>query len=312
MLTGVIYGAIVVVWAAYLVPLALRRHDEASRARSIERFSSAMRVLARRGGDGSRADERTVVSPPRSEPRVAAPAAREPARRRILVTPERNRAAEAAAAARRRRVLALLAAATVVVGIAGLVGKLPRLAVVVPLLMIVGFLVIARVSVRRATEPHWVEVDEPADARSETEGTAVVVRRPAARVERVPEVPVDPAMDAAEDEPTITLTAAQRALAATGTEDAVATGAAESADGASGSLWDPLPVTLPAYVGAPVAKRTIRTIELGEPGTWTSGHDPAAADSAQQPAESADTDATASEQAADDDAADDVAQVVNG
>ena len=43
-----IYAAIVAVWAAYLVPLWLRRHDEESEQRSAERFSSAMRVLARR------------------------------------------------------------------------------------------------------------------------------------------------------------------------------------------------------------------------------------------------------------------------
>jgi hypothetical protein len=46
-LTGVIYAAIVVAWAAYLVPLALRRHDEAARSRSIERFSSARGDVAR-------------------------------------------------------------------------------------------------------------------------------------------------------------------------------------------------------------------------------------------------------------------------
>ena len=38
-----------------------------------------------------------------------------------------------------------------------------------------------------------------------------------------------------------------------------------------GSLWDPLPVTLPTYVTKPKARRTVRTIDLGEPGTWTSG-----------------------------------------
>ena len=38
-----------------------------------------------------------------------------------------------------------------------------------------------------------------------------------------------------------------------------------------GSLWDPLPVTLPTYVTKPQAKRTVRTIDLGEPGTWTLG-----------------------------------------
>ena len=36
-----------------------------------------------------------------------------------------------------------------------------------------------------------------------------------------------------------------------------------------GSLWDPLPVTLPTYVIKPKARRTVRTIDLSEPGTWS-------------------------------------------
>ena len=47
-LSGFLYVAIVVGWAVYLVPFALKRYDEATRNRSIDRFSSAMRVLGRR------------------------------------------------------------------------------------------------------------------------------------------------------------------------------------------------------------------------------------------------------------------------
>ena len=49
-----------------------------------------------------------------------------------------------------------------------------------------------------------------------------------------------------------------------------------TADG--GSLWDPLPVTLPTYVSKPKARRTVRTIDLDATGVWTSG--PLASDSA--------------------------------
>jgi len=38
------------------------------------------------------------------------------------------------------------------------------------------------------------------------------------------------------------------------------------------TLWDPIPVTLPTYVGKPPVARAIRTIEFGQPGAWTSGH----------------------------------------
>ena len=38
------------------------------------------------------------------------------------------------------------------------------------------------------------------------------------------------------------------------------------------SLWDPMPVTLPTYVGKPAAeRRTVRTIDLDSTGVWTSG-----------------------------------------
>ena len=55
-----IYGGIVVLWLCYLVPLALRRYDNAAKARSVERFSTAMRVLG--GGDP---DVPVAVDPPR-------------------------------------------------------------------------------------------------------------------------------------------------------------------------------------------------------------------------------------------------------
>jgi hypothetical protein len=38
-----------------------------------------------------------------------------------------------------------------------------------------------------------------------------------------------------------------------------------------GSLWDPLPMTLPTYVNKARARRTVRTIELT--GMTSSGHD---------------------------------------
>jgi hypothetical protein len=261
-LTGVIYGAIVVAWAAYLVPLALRRHDEASRSRSIERFSSAMRILAHRGSTPAAmataklpAGERTVVTPKRNAKRVLPPESG-PEPERVLVTPTRNRAAERAAAARRRRVLSILVMLSMVVGVAALVGLLPTVSVAVPVLLVLGFLVTARLSVRRASKPYWVEVPAP----EQTPG--VVVRRSPARVDAT-----HPAGDDDEDddnEPTISLTAAQRAVAAGRAADRrVASVSTRTADG--GSLWDPLPVTVPTYVTAPPAPRTIRTISLGEP-----------------------------------------------
>ncbi|GAA2677296.1 hypothetical protein GCM10010400_45320 [Streptomyces aculeolatus] len=48
--SGLIYAMIVGAWAAYLVPMWLRRQDELNEARPTERFSTAIRLLTGRGG----------------------------------------------------------------------------------------------------------------------------------------------------------------------------------------------------------------------------------------------------------------------
>jgi hypothetical protein len=45
--TGLIYVVIIALWAAVLIPMWLRRHDQISEVRSTLRFSSAMRTLGR-------------------------------------------------------------------------------------------------------------------------------------------------------------------------------------------------------------------------------------------------------------------------
>jgi hypothetical protein len=261
-LTGVIYALVVLAWAAYLLPQALRRHDEAARKHSIERFSSAMRVLARRG---SLRDDRFVVTPPRSVDRVLTPslASDSPAE---SAEPRRrpSKAALRAAAARRRRVLVVLATLTVLTAAVAAFGMVPLWSIALPVAMIVVFLAAARRQVRRASEAYW---DEVADAQPEPSN---VITRPATRVNAThgakktdpPPVVDDPIED--DDEPTITLTPKDLEVARVGV------GVVTTSDG--DSLWDPLPVTLPTYVDKPVAKRSYRTIELGEPGTWSSGH----------------------------------------
>ena len=45
--SGLIFAMIVGAWAAYLVPMWLRRQDELNEARPTERFSTALRLLTR-------------------------------------------------------------------------------------------------------------------------------------------------------------------------------------------------------------------------------------------------------------------------
>lgn len=233
-LTGLVYAGIVAAWAVYLIPMALRRHEEATRNQSIERFSSAMRVLSRKARDGGR----TSVAPLRQGGAVLSPA-----------PPRPSRAALRRAARRRRRVLALLVVASVGVAGAAVLGVLPRTTVVVPVVLLAGFFLAVRRSVRRTRR---ILAGAPA-------GQATQPMHPVM-------VRWGHAQDSA-DEDTTTLTAEEVAAAAGlhRSDDAVAV------DSESGSLWDPLPVTLPTYVDAPVVRRTVRSIDLGSE-AWSSGH----------------------------------------
>jgi hypothetical protein len=59
---------------------------------------------------------------------------------------------------------------------------------------------------------------------------------------------------------------------ATGEIDPLADTSAGMAAIVDPALWDPVPVTLPTYVGKPAAtRRTVRTIALDDSGVWTSG-----------------------------------------
>ena len=169
--------------------------------------------------------------------------------------------------------LALLLGLTVVIGAVSAFGVLPWWATLVPLSMAGVFLLVARRQVRRASEDYWVEA-------SAVETPSNVVRRTAARVEAshgAPKAARDEASeeerDQSDDEPTVTLTAEQLAAAAHLDEERVLAVSVSTADG--GSLWDPLPVTLPTYVDKPVAKRSVRTIDLGGDGVYSAGHDEA-------------------------------------
>ncbi len=145
----------------------------------------------------------------------------------------------------------------------------PWWSVAIPLCLIVAFLVVARRQVRRAEESFWVAASQQRPEPSN------VVRRIATRVDAshgARKLAAGAgASDDPDEEPTVKLSSeAITAAAPELTEARVTAVALTTADG--GSLWDPLPVTLPTYVDKPAARRTIRTIELGEPGIWSSGH----------------------------------------
>ncbi|MEU5973871.1 gephyrin-like molybdotransferase receptor GlpR [Streptomyces sp. NPDC047315] len=77
--SGLIYAVIVGAWAAYLVPMWLRRQDELNEARPTERFSTAIRLLSGRGAMERRyAKELRDRTPEQPESDVHPDAATEP------------------------------------------------------------------------------------------------------------------------------------------------------------------------------------------------------------------------------------------
>ncbi|WP_053914696.1 gephyrin-like molybdotransferase receptor GlpR [Streptomyces sp. SCSIO 75703] len=76
--SGLIYAVIVGAWAAYLVPMWLRRQDELNEARPTERFSTAIRLLSGRAGMERRYAKDRARSADEAEPPAPASDAPDP------------------------------------------------------------------------------------------------------------------------------------------------------------------------------------------------------------------------------------------
>lgn len=300
-LSALIFVALAVAWAVYLIPKALKHHDEVVRSRSVEKFSHTMRVLARRE-PVDRRNARLVVSPiratlrppvetkARTEPEVVAASVTTEVTREVTVSaqpaqsarplplsPGAERASARRAAKRRRNVLALvLLANAVVIGLAtASVVAWPWVAA--PVAVLVAWLVACRVSVRaerrqRAARSHLsaIEIGLPPVVEEEADESDLTGE--------ITVTPPQPRVPAAPSEPAQAPPAAET--------PAVVTGEVPVVGG-----WDMVPTTLPTYVSKPAAqRRTVSTIDLDSTGVWSSGHhdgDSALARSAEQSAKDA-------------------------
>ena len=268
-MSGIIFVVLAVAWAVYLIPKALKHHDEVARTRSIDRFSTAVRVLARRE-PVNRRDARLVTTPVRTAAqRTTSPGAAgaatpsEESLATVSVKPAVDRArldarrkAARAAARRRRHILTFLLLCDVAMAALAYFAVVSRWAVAVPVALTVAYLVLCRTQVRRETLADFdVLARSPiteAKAEAEPDVEEVIVEVVQTRVDE------DGVADFDDAEDTVGISVALLDAVAVPTTD-------------GGTLWDPLPVTLPTYVTKAQAKRTVRTIDLGEPGTWTSG-----------------------------------------
>ena len=236
--SALIFVALAVAWAVYLIPKALEHHEEGARTRTVERFSATLRVLGRREpinrrkarlvpGSGSPSSDAKVLSE-RRKSSTSTSLDEKPA-----LTPAQLRAhrrASALAAKRRLRVVSLILVANAAVAGLAYFKIVDWVWCAVPVGVLVVWLVACRIMVKRE--------------RAEL---------PSARI------PAEPASEQPKDQ--------------TGEIDRV--DGPQSGDEPAPidpDSWDPVSVPLPTYVGKPVATRTVSTIDLDSTGVWSSGH----------------------------------------
>ena len=144
--SSLIFVVIIAIWAAYLLGHWVRRRDQLATARSIDRFSDAMRVLERRAPvpavriAPSRAYVMAPVRPLSFEP---------PVRTSVRVV-----AHSPGARVRRTRVLVGLVAATSAGWLLFALGALAWWVAVVPTLGLVGLVVLLRTTALRQRRQH--------------------------------------------------------------------------------------------------------------------------------------------------------------
>jgi hypothetical protein len=140
--------------------------------------------------------------------------------------------------------------------------------IAIPVVVVVGFLVLARVLVRKE------------HARWDAELLELKVAASTLPAVEAPSVPVLPETKAVSAEEIAEQAHTEQGFAVVSGLDETSSFPLGLLDDVTpttdpGSLWDPLPVTLPTYVSKPRAARSVRTIDLQAPGVASSGHDAA-------------------------------------
>jgi hypothetical protein len=244
--SALIFVALAVAWAVYLIPKALEHHEESARTRTVDRFSKTMRVLGRREPINRRKARLVPAGVPSSDAagltekglsehrKSSTPATLD---EKPTITQLRARRLAAARAAKRRlRVVALILVANVAVAALAWFKIVDWVWCAAPVGVLVAWLVACRLMVKR-------ERAEIPRGRIPAEVPSAPGHQPDAVTGEIARV--DAALPG--DEP------------AEGDPDS----------------WDPVAVPLPTYVSKPVAQRSVSTIDLDSTGVWSSGHNAA-------------------------------------
>jgi hypothetical protein len=251
--SGLIYAAIVAAWAGVLIPRWLRRNEEVDQARETD-AARGVRVLQRRAAnaveprrsssviiDGSSRATANKTAPERRGGDNTSPKIDERGSARLPTVIELD-ARFALAATRRRRVLTFLLGACTLSAYAAIDSLMPTYTPLVALGVLAWFLVVGRRAVIR-------------QGRLRQVAARAAVQPPKRVVAQSDEF----AEDVADD-------------------DGVRVAVLDEQDPhfVDPDAWDPVEVPLPTYMSKPAAPRVVRTIDLTQPGSWTSGRlDPA-------------------------------------
>jgi hypothetical protein len=237
--TGLIYVVIIALWAAVLIPVWLRRHDQISEVRSTARFSSAMKSLGSQGQPQLALDNYAMemsFEPRRSPvPEVRMSHSSSGARPLGLDPDYERELIRQSAATRRAVVLGALTLVLFVTLVLAILAIVPRWVPILAALPVVGFVLAASMT---------------ASARS-------AVRRESTPARTSRRAPVRAA------EPAATASSAKSAKSAAD-EEWENWNAWDDDDS-----WDAVPTTLPTYVTAPRASAVPRGIDRSRPGEWT-------------------------------------------
>jgi hypothetical protein len=248
--SGIIYAVIIVMWAAYFIPRWLKRHEELSESRSVEKFDHAMRILSRKDATP---DQREVVMPRRpAAPKRTLPARTPLPSQGATVRRTRRGRRPISAAVRRRRILAGLLLSTFVATVLAPLTPLPWWAPVALLVLTLADIAHLRAQVRSSREVTRSREAVRRSMRSRLTRFDALDKLMSVRRELAEERAAENARWAAAEE------AERRVREEEERQAAVAAG-----------RWDPVPVPLPTYVSKPPAPRRAPPIDLAHQEAWS-------------------------------------------
>jgi hypothetical protein len=254
-MSSLIVLGIVAIWILVLVPMWLNRHDADNASRSMDTFSTAMRVLSHR--TPARSDRRYLVLSRREGVTVdnqpdAFTGRRLPAFSRRASAPR----GRARLVARRRRIALAFALLLIGLAVSAVVAETSWWLELAAGLALAGYVIHLRNEAIRAEELRRRRMSRSARAAAASSYSRGTVRESTVRRE----------LDATFEPAIVDGLVAVVPASASGTEN--------------GSRWEPVPVPLPTYVSKPVVARPTTAapradaesgpiIDLTRPGTWS-------------------------------------------